>query len=171
MSAALEKRCQEVAIKRNIEAARRRRVGLGGAPATGPLALKLNEVGARAEGIAWDWLGQLPRWNDLADRITGLPDLQIGDLKIDAKGIEQPHHSLIVQTDDSSDWAYLLVAREFRSNWYQIQGWLWGHEAKTYPLRQLRDDRIEVHVVGGDAKAKLRCPSTLAWLVTGRREK
>lgn len=88
--------------------------------------LHADRLGARCELAGKLFMNPI-RWHALSDKISGLPDL--GNF-IDVKGVERPHHSLIVQKDDEEDFAFLLVDGSLHPD-YLIVGWIWGREAKS----------------------------------------
>ena len=122
--------------------------------------------GAKCEGIAWSWLKPI-KWNILTTEtfIKGQPDLIAGPIKIDVKGIHQPSHSLLVQQDADPDWAYLLILGQHPN--YQILGWLWGHEAKQSPIKELQPNR-PAHVTN---QAALFPPDKLFEMVAIERQR
>lgn len=113
------KRRQEIAVAKNRSS---RNVNIGDESAS----LAANIRGARAEVAAKVFLNPVV-WHALTDgKIEGLPDL--GDF-IDVKSMAKPHHSLLVQADNNSDFAYFLVDVSAPPLYVMI-GWMWGHEAK-----------------------------------------
>jgi hypothetical protein len=98
-------------------------------PIESDTALHNDLLGARAELAAKFYLDPII-WHDLAPNLEDLCDLEIGDLKIDVKGIEKKEDdSLIVQAGKPPTWAYFLVYMKNRME-YRILGWLWGKEAQ-----------------------------------------
>jgi len=72
----------------------------------------------------------------------GKPDL---GSYIDVKGVDKPHHSLIVQFERNGghkDWVYVLVDATFHPT-YSIIGWCWGEEVMI--------KKYEADPVGGRA--------------------
>ncbi len=87
-------------------------------------ALAMDIMGARAEAAGAVYCAPV-EWHKESLRHDD-PDL---DTFIDAKGISQRGHSLILQPNKRDDWAYLLVDGS-RHPRYEMIGWVWGHEGK-----------------------------------------
>ena len=90
-------------------------------------SLAIHIHGARCECAGCLYLGPHCSWNKYDIRRADYEDW------IDAKGISQRHHNLIVQCDDQDHWAYLLVYSGDHP-YYEMIGWCWGYEAKTVPV-------------------------------------
>lgn len=129
--------CDDIGRKRQDSAERNHRLGGNGGPVTGPRALAIGIMGARGEGAAYHWLGlRLDQWHRFSEIVVhGQPDLL--DF-IDVKTVERAGLRMIVQPDAPGDLAYLLV-NAARHPVYEIQGWLWGWQAK---IKRYWDDPV-----------------------------
>jgi hypothetical protein len=105
-------------------------------------AMWKNKQAVRCEDAAHEWLKPI-NWNLDGPEGIGGPDL--GDF-IDVKGVELPHHRLLVQQDAKDHYAYLLVD-SWQDPDFAIIGWVWGHEGKTHPLESLEGEDRLCHVV------------------------
>lgn len=122
-----------VGLRRREMAIDANRKAHNGAPVENMSALKLDITGARAECAFYVWIKPMVPdivWNAIRKRISGLPDFNDW---IDVKARTKEWHSLIVQEDDPPDWAYPLVLTHLHPV-YQIDGWLFGYEAKKFPI-------------------------------------
>ena len=118
-----------------------------GAPANdGSLAsLDMNVDGVRGEYAGWLYFRPI-YWHRFKRDIKGLPDYEVGDLKINAKTRSKAHYDLIVHPDDPDAWAYLLIRGHLHPT-YEIVGWCWGYEAKTRPLTDPTGCRPKAHFI------------------------
>lgn len=123
-----------------------------------PIDVRLDIKGMRCEqAAAAAFVGIY--WHDYVTKdVRNLPDLS--DF-IDVKGIDHPHHRLIVQQEHNGGkkhWAYLLVDGSHHPD-YEICGWVWGRSA-------MRDDFEDCPVAGREPafylpKAVLSDPRSL----------
>ena len=142
--------CEDLAMRRPMPAERNNRKPKNNAPIDSPWAFAICRHGVFCECAGWLYLRPC-EWFQYAEEVAGLADYEGW---IDAKGIRQRHHHLLVQRDDPDDWAYLLIYSGDHP-WYEIMGWCWGREAKTAPVRdpigQQGGDPRPCHFVPQDA--------------------
>ena len=122
--------CEDLSLRRHDSAARNNRRPKNNAPTADRWAFAICRHGVFCECAGWLYLRPCT-WHAYAEEVHGLPDYENW---IDAKGITQRHHHLLVQCDDPDDWAYLLIG-SWDHPYYDILGWCWGREAKTAPIR------------------------------------
>ena len=123
--------------RRREENIRKGRVGTNNQTSDLTVLLANTQHGVRCEYAGWLYFWPKCEWDRFSEDPIGKADY---DGWIDAKGIEQPHHKLLVPLNPHDNWAYLLVG-SYDHPWYEIVGWCWGHEARTVPVTEPRPNR------------------------------
>lgn len=120
--------CDRIARQRHENAKLHSIKGNNGGPdaSSGGPALAIDILGVRGECAAYLWLKPI-KWHRYHEGLdfAGLPDL--GNL-VDVKTVGQPGRCLLLQPNAEIEWIYLVSGANHPE--YEMQGWLWGDEAK-----------------------------------------